>query len=489
MYAIYADDDLVYSSGAASSLGYSASTAKITTEINKAGSLEFTIPPTNPSYSKMSKLKTIFRVEQDGIEIWRGRLLNDEKDFYNSKENFCEGELAFLNDAVVPPYNYSSGVSLQSYFRTIVGYYTNNCSDYRKIVAGTITAADPSLTTIRMKSDDYSDVMTELMDKLVGSIGGYLRLRHQNGTSYLDYLDTVEETSDQEIIFGKNLLDLTEYVDASDVYTYMIPLGKKDDKGNRVDITSVNGGKNYIYSSTGENLFGRITRAVAWDDITDPATLKSNGQKLLSSVIEMATTIEISAIDLKLLGVDVDRLEVGKFVHVQSPPHGIDSNFLCSKIVLDLLEPDRSEYTFGLVFTALTDKQISTNKLSENSYKTAQSTSDEYSNLRTEVYKNYTSSAEFDAFKAEVEQSFQEIGDFNPETYLTVLDAQATYATSAEFDAFKAEVEQKFQEIGDFNSETYLTILDAQATYATIEALQSLEERVAALEQNEGGTE
>lgn len=165
----------------------------------------------------------------------------------------------------------------------------------------------------------------------------------------------------------------------------------------------------------------------------------------------MVSTIEISAIDLKLLGVDVDRLEVGKFVHVVSPPHGIDSNFLCNKIVLDLLEPDHSEYTFGLVFTALTNKQISTNKLSENSYKTAQSTSEEYSNLRTEIYENYTSSAEFDAFKAEVEQNFQEIGDFNPEDYLTVLNAQATYAT--------------------------------------IQALEALENRVAALEQNEGGTE
>ena len=166
----------------------------------------------------------------------------------------------------------------------------------------------------------------------------------------------------------------------------------------------------------------------------------------------MATTIEISAIDLKLLGVDVDRLEVGKFVHVVSPPHGIDSNFLCSKIILDLLEPDRSEYTFGLVFTALTDKQIVTNKLSESSYKTAQSTSDEYSNLRTEIYENYTSSAEFDEFKAEVERNFQEIGDFNPE-------------------------------------DTYLTRLDSQATYATIQALEALEDRVAVLEQNEGGTE
>ena len=165
----------------------------------------------------------------------------------------------------------------------------------------------------------------------------------------------------------------------------------------------------------------------------------------------MASTIEISAIDLKLLVVDVDRLGVGKFVHVSSPPHGIDSNFLCSKIVLDLLEPERSEYTFGLVFSALTDKQVASNKLSGNAYKAAQSTEEAYSNLQTEIYENYTSSAEFDAFKAEVEQNFQEIGDFNPKTYLTVLDAQAIYAT--------------------------------------IQALQSLEERVTALEQNEGGTE
>src|SRR5699024_11925768 len=57
---------------------------------------------------------------------------------------------------------------------------------------------------IRMKSDDYSDVMTELMDKLVGSIGGRLRLRRQNDTTYLDYLDTLEETSDQEIIDRKS---------------------------------------------------------------------------------------------------------------------------------------------------------------------------------------------------------------------------------------------------------------------------------------------
>ena len=462
MYSIYVDDNLVFAPSV-SQKGYAVTAAKVTTEINRAGSLEITIPPTNPSYSKIMKLKPIITVRQDSEEIWRGRVLEDTKNFYNVKEVFCEGELAFLNDAVVPPYDYSNGITLKNYFNTIVNFYTNNCSEYRKIQAGTITAADPNVI-IRQKSDDYSDVMTELSDKLVGSLGGFLQLRVQNGIRYLDYLDELDKVSKQSIIFGKNLIDLSEYVDASEVYTYMIPLGKKDENGNRVDITSVNNGKNYIYSASGEQLFGRITKAIAWDDTTDPATLKSNAQALLNHVIEMSTTIEIRAVDLKLLDVDVDQLTVGEFVPVKSPPHGINSNFLCSKIVLDLLEPDRSEYTFGLVFSALTDKQVSEAKKTANAYETAQTTAENYNSLRTEVYENYVSSAQFSAFRNEVEQNFAEIGDFNPENY----------ATKTQFDNLVSTL------TSDYAKKTELE------NYAKKTELEKLEERVSKLEQ--GGT-
>lgn len=48
MYAIYADDELLYAPDMAN-LGYIVTDAQLTTEINKAGSLEFTIPVTNPN--------------------------------------------------------------------------------------------------------------------------------------------------------------------------------------------------------------------------------------------------------------------------------------------------------------------------------------------------------------------------------------------------------------------------------------------------------
>ena len=86
---------------------------------------------------------------------------------------------------------------------------------------------------------------------------------------YIDFVDDIGKASSQIIEFGKNLLDLSEYVDASNVYTQIIPLGKADSKGNRVDIKLVNGGKNYLQSDSAIALFGKIQKSVIWEDIIE----------------------------------------------------------------------------------------------------------------------------------------------------------------------------------------------------------------------------
>ena len=76
----------------------------LTREFGKAGSLEFTIPLGNVAHSALQKLKTVVSVEQDGKEIWQGRVMNHEQDFLLRQKVYCEGELAYLNDTDVPPY-------------------------------------------------------------------------------------------------------------------------------------------------------------------------------------------------------------------------------------------------------------------------------------------------------------------------------------------------------------------------------------------------
>lgn len=437
MYAIYADDELLYAPDMAN-LGYIVTDAQLTTEINKAGSLEFTIPVTNPNYNAYSKLKSVIRLEQDGVEIWRGRVLDDTKDTDLNKDVMCEGELAFLNDMNVRKYDYSSGISVVDYFKWVMNYY-GGASSYRSIKAGNVTVPN---TTLKIKMEEATNTcLDELSSNLVGAIGGYLRLRRSNGQSYLDYIDAYSQTSNQVIEFGSNILSIEEYIDASDVYTVIIPFGKQDDKGNRVNITSVNNGSDYIESSQGASLFGRIDRSVVWDDVTDPNVLKKQAQSVLNSAIEMATTITISAVDLHLIDVDTDAIQLGDWVRVISPPHGIDSDFLCSKMVVNLQNPDQSQYTFGLAFDALTDKQVATNKQTRKSYDLAVSTADNYNMLKNETYKNYVSKAEFNSQISKLQDKINGIVVPDLSGYLKKDTADSLYASKEDFDALTTRVE------------------------------------------------
>lgn len=437
MYAIYADDELLYAPDMAN-LGYIVTDAQLTTEINKAGSLEFTIPVTNPNYNAYSKLKSIIRLEQDGAEIWRGRVLDDTKDTDLNKDVMCEGELAFLNDMNVRKYDYSSGISVVDYFNRVMSYY-GGASSYRSIKAGNVTVPN---TTLKIKMDEATNTcLDELNSNLIGAIGGYLRLRRSNGQSYLDYIDAYSQASNQVIEFGSNILSIEEYIDASDVYTVIIPFGKQDDNGNRVNITSVNNGSDFIESSQGASLFGRIDRSVVWDDVTDPNVLKQQAQSVLNSAIEMATTITISAVDLHLIDVNTDAIQLGDWVRVVSPPHGIDSDFLCSKVVINLQNPDQSQYTFGLAFDALTDKQVATNKQTRKSYDLAVSTADNYNTLKNETYQNYVSKAEFNSQIGELKQQIQDIEAPDLSGYLKKEIADGLYTSKTDFDSLKQKVE------------------------------------------------
>lgn len=356
MYTAYLDGKIIYSPLMVAQKIIS-SDAKITYEINKAGSFTFTIPVMHPEYNNFKKLKSIITVKDDNEEIWRGRVIDTTKDFYNNKKIVCEGELAFLNDGLIEPYDYSdSGITVGQMLNKYISSYRTNCPTERDIRLGMITAVNSS-TVIYPKSESYATILPDMISTLVDVCGGYLHIRRSNNISYLDYLNMEINLSDQQITFGVNLLDLEEYVNAADVYTYLIPLGKKDDDGNPLTIESVNGGSNYIKSVDGEKLYGKIERCITWDNITNANLLKTTAQEELSKAIREVTSIEITAVDLKLLGADVDSIEVGQYVTVISPPHDIHDNFLCSKVELNLLQPSNSVYTFGVTRSSMTETQ------------------------------------------------------------------------------------------------------------------------------------
>ena len=372
MFDVYADDKLLYSPRLLDE-GYAITEPQATLELNKAGSFTFGLPVVNPLYSSLKKLKTIITIRDDGEVFWKGRVLNDTKDFYNTKSVTCEGELAFLNDIQYEPHDYSKkGIKMGEYFKKLIEHYSSECTKERTIKLGIVSGAFADVL-IYPKTTDYTNIWNLISGNLIGASTGkvgkdevdlsdydrYLYIRRQNGVSYIDFVEDIGKASGQIIEFGKNLLDLSEYVDASNVYTQIIPLGKADSKGNRVDIKLVNGGKNYLESASGIALFGKIQKSVIWDDVTNRNTLKANGQRLLDKAVEMAIKITIRAFDLYQINVSTDKIEFGDKVHVVSLPHEISSDFLCSKIVYHLASLENTEYTFGLEFESMTSNYAS----------------------------------------------------------------------------------------------------------------------------------
>lgn len=366
MFSVYADDKLFYSPRLLDER-YAITEPQATLELNKAGSFTFNLPSINPMYSSLKKLKTIITIREDDEVLWKGRVLNDAKDFYNTKAVTCEGELAFLNDIQYEPHDYSKkGIKMGEYFKKLIEHYASECSEERMIKLGNVRGAFTDVL-IYPKTTDYTNVWNLISGNLIGASTGkvgkdevdlsdydrYLYIRREKGVSYIDFVDDIGKASSQIIEFGKNLLDLSEYVDASNVYTQIIPLGKADSKGNRVDIKLVNGGKNYLQSDSAIALFGKIQKSVIWEDVTNRNTLKANGQRMLNKAVEMAIKITIRAFDLHRINVNTDKIDFGDKAHVVSLPHEISSDFLCSKIVFTLDNLENTEYTFGLDFETM----------------------------------------------------------------------------------------------------------------------------------------
>lgn len=348
MYTIKCDGKILYSPrfvGAA----HAITDAKLERGLNKAGSLEFTMPYGNAMYSSIQMLRSDITVEQDGKVIFKGRPLDSTVEFDRSKTITCEGALAFLNDGLVRPYDHKAGIKIGAFFTELISSYNSNASSNRHVYPGTFTHSDPDMM-LYIERTDYSNTLTELQEALIDNIGGYLVTRYaDDGRVYIDYVEEVTKRSSQELVFAKNLLDLEDYIDATAVFTTIIPLGAKQESGEYLTIKSVNDNKDYIEDTAARSRYGHITKVVHWDDIDDAATLKKLAQASLSTSVKMAISITAKAFDFHLLNVDTAALEYGTLVPITSPPHGLQKeDLILSDEELDLLDPNQSEYTLGV---------------------------------------------------------------------------------------------------------------------------------------------
>lgn len=356
MYSIYADGKLIFAPPVVND-GYIAYNASVTRELNKIDSAEFTIPTTGKGYDLIEKLKSVITIKDGDEKIFHGRCINIREDFYKQRTFECEGCLGYLNDSVIRPYSFSTE-SPGNIFKYYVEKHNERVDAGKRFVVGSISSMQAD--QIVRESTEYPLTLNEMMDKLIETYGGYIMPRYVGDQIYLDYKARSGGDNGQVIQFGKNLLELEKYMDASEIKTVLVPLGASytpqgSEEQVRVDITSVNDGKDYIENASGIALFGRIEACETWDDITTPANLLTAAQARIQELVSEAVTLTLSAIDFSLLDVEEDKIRLGEYNRVLSPPHELNDYFQCSKIVLDLSDPSRNSYTFGNPRPTLTD--------------------------------------------------------------------------------------------------------------------------------------
>lgn len=240
---------------------------KLVMEVDQAGSLEFTVPPSNWIYDQVEQ-GLLYRVlvsvvDDEYNEIWTGRVMSVDLDFNNCKVVYCEGALAWLNDCYPAYQNFINGGSItgtnpgrQNAFwllNSLLGQYntyrdkwSNPASTvdkvesryeittrYACVTAETDASSENQNVALWSPTESVYDQVMNLKD----TWGGYMiALWHDDPENpsveiqwwkdmWKDQTEQQAHANAAEAVFGENLLDMVKTRSMDEVVTYLHPIG------------------------------------------------------------------------------------------------------------------------------------------------------------------------------------------------------------------------------------------------------------------------
>lgn len=353
MYKITCDGKTLHDDGLQ---GLRVLEGQLTLELGKSGALEFVIYPDHPYYDSVKPMIAIVEVYRNELLMFRGRVLRIKYGFHNEKKVSCEGELAFLYDSIIPPHAVSGDFS--SYLGHVVSIHNEQVEEAKRFEVGSVTVADFFPFDV-VEDYEFLTSYETLNKRMVEPSGGFLQVRHEYGTMYLDLLNAemnISNVSGQKIRLGKNLLDIKKEIDGGEVFSVIIPLGAKlENSENRLDISADIGTYSIEYAPA-VAAYGRITKTVVFDTITDSVELYYTAERYIAEKFASVNTIEITAADLSEGNPELDSFNVGQWVEVVSDMHfNEQQTFLIRKMTIKISDPAGTKIEAGRVKQGLTD--------------------------------------------------------------------------------------------------------------------------------------
>lgn len=209
-------EQLVYSIPITSNSDYALVEPIVKCEMGKTGTLEFSVEPDHPLYSRWLQMKTIMRVVYDGTTIFRGRVLTIDDSLWGSKKIHCEGDLAFLMDSQQPSTKEEkrSEITILAYLNQIINNHNKQMleseDDDKVFVLGEVPGQYSASVSDEQKvhpdatkkygSNSWETSMSAL-ETLQKDYGGYFRTRYAEE----EYVDTIGR-------YGQGNIDLNNRI-------------------------------------------------------------------------------------------------------------------------------------------------------------------------------------------------------------------------------------------------------------------------------------
>ncbi|MFQ9545617.1 MAG: phage tail protein [Clostridium sp.] len=335
--------------------------------INTIDSFEFTIYPNNQGFNSIYALTTLIEIENtitNKLEF-KGRVLLPKENMSSSglfyKTVTCESEMAYLLDSN-QIYGEYHNISVRNFLEKIIENHNKFVSKDKWFSVGNITVKDNNDSLYKYLS--YEDkTLDTIKEKLIKVLGGELQIRYENGIRYLDYLEEIGEQKETLIALGRNLESLNRENNPTAIITRLIPLGKKlEDSDQRLTIKEVNNGVVYIDDEEAIKRYGIITGSKTWDDVTEASNLLRKGKEFLESNNKVVRKNSISALDLALIGIDIDTFDVGNTYPILNPVLNISEYLRVVEKTIDINAPHKSSLTIGDKYISMTEIQSNEKK-------------------------------------------------------------------------------------------------------------------------------
>ena len=359
---------------------------KLSSKLNAASYFDFTISSTHSLYSKIEERAGEVRIYFNNLILFKGEITKIEEDFEGNYSVSCTGVLDYLTATRVRPYSTVQGeqpltcpATVDGYFQWLINQHNSNCLDSRKRFSVGVNQGNrlDKNNYIYRSSEQRPTTASEIEDKILNSVGGYLFVRYQDDLNILDLYADVHDVNTQIIDYGVNILDFTKTTTAETQYTAVVatgytpdpPEGQTDVKMKPITLEGcADGGTPYsstiikmgdrVYDVEAVARYGYREYYVSNTDIKTHDGLLEYACKTLNTLLSPALTISVRAVDLALiLGEKYQHLLLGQAVRVRSKPRKVDEYLMVNSIDLDLMNPENTTFDLGASYDTLTGQQ------------------------------------------------------------------------------------------------------------------------------------